>query len=193
MSGTLGERDNDTTLRQWILQNGGNIHKGLALCTPQSLDDSKRGIFSLSKIKKGDVLIRLPDKCALNGKDLPARYEDKNASPWLRCLASLLQEWHLRSYHSSESMNSYVDSLPNTYESLLNWEMWELRSFLAGTALSSFVLPELEAGDKQYAQKISSHCHAVSTASETESWIICTSRQDRGSWFETRHKTTKNK
>lgn len=148
----MEERDNDTTLRQWIFQNGGNIHNGLALCTPQSIN-SKRGIFSLSKIKKGDVLIRLPDKCALSGKDLPDRYEDKNASPWLRCLASLLQEWHLKSCHSSKSMNRYLDSLPNTYESLLNWESWELHSFLAGTALSSFVLPELEPNDANNMRK----------------------------------------
>eukprot|EP00956_Cyclotella_meneghiniana_P042833 scaffold249330_cov73-Cyclotella_meneghiniana.AAC.7 len=143
----LKEQDKETNLRQWILQNGGNIHKSLTLCTPQSLDDSKRGIFTLSKINKGEELIRLPDKCALSGKSLPDRYEDRNASPWLRCLASLLQARHLRNYDSSEGMNSYLDSLPSTYESLLNWESWELRSYLAGTALSSFVLPELETND----------------------------------------------
>ena len=158
-------------LSQWIIKNGGHIHKSLALCTPDTIHEdhpsastskaqhySRRGIFAKhAPIKKGEELIRLAEKLALDGKDFPVAYgDDKNASPWLRCLASLLQSWHIRDgmldSHSEESpmimegtgCYCYLDSLPEIYDSLLDWTSWELRSFLAGTSLGTFAMAGID-------------------------------------------------
>lgn len=166
-------------LSQWIIENGGNIHKSLTLCTPDEIDEhssiststkeksrgnrnySQRGIFARHPISKGEELIRLPQTLALDGKDLPEQYSNdgqkKNASPWLRCLASLLQAWHIWQSDGSIIRNGrsdvkkkyskytpYLESLPQTYDSLLNWSSWELRTFLAGTALGTFALSDIE-------------------------------------------------
>ncbi|KAL7487233.1 hypothetical protein ACHAW6_012830 [Cyclotella cf. meneghiniana] len=165
-------------LSQWIMQNGGKLHRSLALCMPDDINDeraatssstnnntshpdsSQRGIFAKHcSMLKGEELIRLPQSVALDGRDLPVKYgEHKNASAWLRCLASLLQSWHV--WHNAKSNGKvhgnhskddnlpknysdygpYLDSLPETYDSLLNWSSWEIRSFLAGTTLGIFAL-----------------------------------------------------
>eukprot|EP00804_Cyclotella_cryptica_P014883 CCRYP_019673-RA/>CCRYP_019673-RA protein AED:0.32 eAED:0.32 QI:0/-1/0/1/-1/1/1/0/680 len=187
----LSQRDGNAVLHsnlsQWILQNGGKIHKSLALCMPNDIDgeqtatnsssstdnrmphpdSSQRGIFAKhSSISKGEELIRLPQHLALDGRDLPVNYgEQKNASAWLRCLASLLQSWHIwdnvksnGTVHLDQSKDNnllnnysqygpYLDSLPETYDSLLNWSLWELRSFLAGTTLGIFALSGIKGVD----------------------------------------------
>jgi hypothetical protein len=154
--------DNNVThdnLSKWIISNGGTIHKSLALCTPDTVEDSSssvstnaskdyshRGIFAKhSTIKKGDVLIRLPESLVLDGKDLPVQFGEKNASPWLRCIASLLQAWHIQGVTFKDKCNSdgksyYLESLPETYDSLLNWKSWEIRHLLKGTTLGTIAL-----------------------------------------------------
>ena len=89
--------DDDTlhnNLTQWITQNGGSVHRNLALHTPNSheicndgVNDtitmktqpykfSHRGIFAKhGPISKGEVLIRLPCQLALDGSHLPKNYE----------------------------------------------------------------------------------------------------------------------
>lgn len=170
-------------LTQSIIKSGGSINKSLTLCTPDEVNEhssvapkiggssnySHRGIFANHPIAKGEELIRLPETLALDGKDLPEQYsnggQQKNASPWLRCLASLLQAWHTSQSDGSTARNCgddpkvttitnnyskylpYLKSLPPKYDSLLNWSSWELRTFLAGTALGIFALSGVEAKD----------------------------------------------
>ena len=172
-------QNNDSTihhrLSQWIIENGGHIHKSLALCTPDTVHEdpspasnkahhySQRGIFSKhAAIKKGEELIRLPEKLALDGKDLPMSYGDRNASPWLRCLACLLQSWHIRDGMleaasgqkdaTIDDKGCYLASLPEEYDSLIDWTSWELRSFLAGTSLGTFAMAGVENNDSDTAQ-----------------------------------------
>ena len=207
-----------SNLVRWIAQNGGVIHRNLALHTPASSADkeedsyinddgdssskespgrfSRRGIFAKhGHIDKGEILARLPSHLGLDGSHLPARYDatitqpddnnniesthsasyyaagqppttshhqgqqqQRNASPWLRCLASLMNAW----CHSSGRENQkedvtmlkstlparcnfykhYLSSLPKAYDSLLNWSVVEIKSFLAGTTLRSVTLQD---------------------------------------------------
>ena len=204
--------DDDTlhnNLTQWITQNGGSVHRNLALHTPNSheicndgVNDtitmktqpykfSHRGIFAKhGPISKGEVLIRLPCQLALDGSHLPKNYDtsacqnsdaplstacgniskaqqQRNASAWLRCLASLMNAWHrknrctednlgngkdnsLKQYETSPSTSSvsktfncydpYLASLPKEYDSLLNWSEGEIKYFLSETTLGMTVL-----------------------------------------------------
>ena len=148
-------------------------------------------------ISKGEVLLRLPRHLALDGSLLPATYDydvsthpdddddatctaigasdgqqttqqqQRNASPWLRCLSSLIQAWCQSKHcdrkngnnnnnnsiigHPKEDIdgakskptnfyNPYLASLPKEYDSLLNWSVVEIQSFLAGTALGTAAL-----------------------------------------------------
>ena len=146
-----------SNLSRWIEQNGGKIHKNLALHSPSpsTTADTHRGIFALKgPILKGEELIRLPATLALDGNALPVSYEsvvNTSASNWLRCIASLMHTLYQckRDAKSSSSAAAsaeqeqscvkyahYITSLPKKYDSLLEWTTWEIRTFLAGTALS---------------------------------------------------------
>ena len=151
-----------SNLSRWIEQNGGKIHKNLGLHSPSqstTADYTHRGIFALKgPILKGEELIRLPAALALDGNALPLSYlsekssaTNKSASNWLRCIASLMHTLYQckRDAKSSSSAASsaeqeqpsvkythYITSLPKKYDSLLEWTTWEIRTFLAGTALS---------------------------------------------------------
>jgi len=75
----------------------------------------------------------------------------RNASNWLRCISSFMHtlyqlekdpkrsssvaEKAAQKHPSSVDSAHYITSLPKQYDSLLNWTTWEIRSFLAGTAL----------------------------------------------------------
>lgn len=173
-----------SSLVRWIEQNGGAIHKNLALHAPTDQFTTHnyythRGIFALyGPIVKGEELIRIPAALALDGSELPVTYQhhyedvkqSRNASNWLRCVSSFMHALyqfekngdakHSRSVavaakataaeatnitdnstaegQSSQSRvdySPYIASLPKEYDSLLNWTTWEIRSFLAGTAL----------------------------------------------------------
>ena len=67
-----------SNLSRWIEQNGGNIHKNLALHSPSqstTADYTHRGIFALKgPVLKGEELIRLPAALALDGNALPLSY-----------------------------------------------------------------------------------------------------------------------
>jgi hypothetical protein len=154
-----------SNLSKWIELNGGCIHNNLALHTPSpsdvtdggqrqdknqqvAPDYTRRGIFALhGQIAKGEELIRLPVALALDGHALPVSYYDssasvinqpRNASNWLRCVSSLMHTFY-QSAKATEAQSvkysHYIASLPKRYDSLLNWTTWEIRSFLAGTAL----------------------------------------------------------
>ena len=120
---------------------------------------SHRGIFAKhGPIAKGEILIRLPSTLALDGSKLPTSYTTsttqndiqlkstnddtslkRNASPWLRCMAQLINSYdnqQTKQQHDNEqNYNSYLESLPKEYDSLLNWSTIEIKSFLKGTAL----------------------------------------------------------
>ena len=129
-------------------------------------DYTHRGIFALEgPIIKGEELIRLPAALALDGHALPVSYcEDvsgtspesvgtRSASNWLRCIASFMHTLYLYQCKKDSNRSSpavaiaaqeqpsvkyahYITSLPKKYDSLLEWTTWEIRYFLAGTALS---------------------------------------------------------
>jgi hypothetical protein len=126
-------------------------------------DYTRRGIFALyGPIVKGEELIRLPVTLALDGHALPVSYDDvsvtssasvvnqpRNASNWLRCISSLMHTLYelekdtkmsrpvtaKATETQSVDYAHYIASLPKKYDSLLNWSTWEIRSFLAGTAV----------------------------------------------------------
>jgi len=129
----------------------------------------RRGIFAKhGSIAKEEVLIRLQCNLALDGRDLPLSYELNvsssllssprriNASPWLRCLAALvIARCESRSKHhridlkggggddevaySNNKYDHYLASLPDEYDSLLNWSVGEIRLFLVGTSLCAMM------------------------------------------------------
>ena len=120
---------------------------------------SHRGIFAKQgRISKGEILIRLPSTLALDGSKLPTSYATstcdkndlqlkstnddaslkRNASPWLRCMAQLINAYdnqQKKQHDNEQNYNSYLESLPKDYDSLLNWSTIEIKSFLKGTAL----------------------------------------------------------
>ena len=137
----------------------------------------RRGIFARrGPIAKGETLIRLPPALVLDGSRLPPRYygahvvneigseletpgsdaaggtssaaQHRNASPWLRCLASYIQARgqyeHKKCQDQEEAgfYDPYIASLPEEYDSLLNWSEAEIQSFLAGTALGVVALQD---------------------------------------------------
>lgn len=160
-----------TNLVSWIIQNGGSIHKNLALHTPTPTrqdtiteDFTHRGIFAKhGVISKGEELIRLPCKLALDGSKLSSSYttnlhcstadfddderqlststqqqQRRTASPWLRCLASLMNAMQNKEVKDNSFYNPYLESLPvgcDNYDSILNWSEGEIKYLLAGTAL----------------------------------------------------------
>ena len=163
-------------LVRWIRRNGGEIHPSLGLCI---VNDTSRGIKASRDIDKGELLIRLPCNLALDGSSLPLTFpvgeaaaasdngdsskssdkksivHTRNASPWLRCLTSLLIE---RSKHKSDKKSDgaskeqgeidfgpYLNSLPNSYDTLLDASSWpdeDVSTLLAGTALGAMVQEE---------------------------------------------------
>ena len=72
-------------LVQWITDQGGHVHKALQLVG----DGTARGIFATDKIPKDDLLISLPMDLVISGAKTPAKYNDKAASDWLRCIGAL--------------------------------------------------------------------------------------------------------
>lgn len=158
---------------QWIRRNGGEIHPNLAL---DVVNDTSRGIKASQAIEKGELLIRLPGNLALDGSSLPLTFivesaaassgdnnkssdtkqiaESRTASPWLRCLTSLLIQC---SKHRGDKTNNvlkeqseidfgpYLDSLPDSYDTLLDASSWpdeDVSTLLGGTALGMMVQEE---------------------------------------------------
>lgn len=123
--------------------------------------------MSSGPITKGEVLISLPPRLALDGSGMPVEYttdQPMNASPWLRCLASLVQVWYQQQMKDDDNdckcngtssrdtattpsskrnfYKPYLDSLPKSYDSILNWSAREIQSFLVGTTLGTVALQE---------------------------------------------------
>ena len=111
-------------LKEWIKQNNGIIHPSLTHGSSRS--GNGRGIFATESISKGQVLISLPSKLSINGKMLPSTYkfnnnddnddnddndnnddDDKvirNASPWLRCIISLILSYKYMTKNNQRPM-----------------------------------------------------------------------------------------
>lgn len=165
-------------LTEWIRHNGGEIHPSLDL---DVVDEASRGIRAKSNIEKGELLIRLPGKLALDGSSLPLTFTvetsahnsnnapsdaksmeaKRTASPWLRCLTYLLiqSSKHKRDDNGSSKeakptatidngdidFGPYLDSLPDTYDTLLDstsWPDYDMNVLLAGTSLGTMVQEE---------------------------------------------------
>ena len=161
-------------LVSWIRNQGGEIHSALDL---DVVDKSSRGIKATADIEEGSVLIRLPAKLALDGSGLPTAYEVKDssgrddtgkrtASPWLRCLTSLLTESALARGKSAKknagddaiNFAPYLKSLPDSYDTLMNESSWsneDVAKLLAGTALGTVVTEERKADMMNQRYKLS--------------------------------------
>lgn len=158
-------------LVSWIRNQGGEIHSALDL---DVVDKSSRGIKATADIEEGSVLIRLPAKLALDGSRLPMAYEMKDASgrdnhvsgkrrasPWLRCLTSLLTESATTNKNASDdaiNFAPYLNSLPECYDTLmdeLSWSNEDVATLLAGTALGTVVTEERKADMMKQRYKLS--------------------------------------
>eukprot|EP00984_Skeletonema_dohrnii_P001016 scaffold321_cov110-Skeletonema_dohrnii-CCMP3373.AAC.8 len=102
----------------------------------------------------------------------------RNASNWLRCISSFMHTLYqlekdpkrsssvadkaAQKQPSSVDYAHYITSLPKQYDSLLNWTTWEIRSFLAGTALGVNALQtDLETKDAAAETSESQHDDAL--------------------------------
>ena len=161
-------------LISWIRNQGGEIHSALDL---DVVDRSSRGIKATADIDEGSVLIRLPAKLALDGSGLPTTYEVKDASghddtgkrtasPWLRCLTSLLTEsagargQATKKNAGDDVINfaPYLNSLPESYDTLMDESLWsneDVATLLAGTALGTVVTEERKADMMNQRYKLS--------------------------------------
>ena len=177
-------------LVSWIRNQGGEIHSALDL---DVVDKSSRGIKATADIEEGSVLIRLPAKLALDGSGLPTTYEVKNssgrdetgkrtASPWLRCLTSLLTETALARGKSAKkkagddaiNFAPYLKSLPDSYDTLMDESSWsneDVAKFLAGTALGTVVTEERKADmmNQRYKLSIVPYLHHVGLVAANDS------------------------
>ena len=155
------------SLVSWIRNQGGEIHIALDI---EAVDKSARGIKATADIDEGSMLIRLPAKLALDGRRLPTAYGRRDgpsrdnhftgmrpASPWLRCLASLLIESatargtsQSKKAENDDAINfaPYLNSLPESYDTLMDESSWsdeDVSTLLAGTALGTVVTEERKA------------------------------------------------
>jgi SET domain len=134
-------------LKSWIEKSGGTVHPFLHLArrsapiNSQGLSLSKgiRGLFTSSPIKKGELLLKIPSKLALSGEKLPKQWNDRVASPWLRCIACLY------SAQGVAEFEPYLASLPSEYETLWQWEDNEIK-YLDGTALGEILKVDRKEG-----------------------------------------------
>lgn len=81
-------------LKSRIKASGGHIHSSLKI--EDDGTTGSRGIVATENVKKGELLIRLPENLVISGERLPVQFDDetgtqKTASPWLRCLSALLR------------------------------------------------------------------------------------------------------
>lgn len=170
-----GSSDEASELVGWIRLHGGTVHDALEVRTPIAGGDDgrsspaaarscrRRGVFARRPIRRGDELVRLPRRLALDGRANPSSYDwappdgaerKRSASPWLRCLASLVAALaDSRGGAAEEGGGSdgatggksagpvdhgpYVSSLPGHYDSLLNWTPDEVDTYLRGTSLAA--------------------------------------------------------
>jgi hypothetical protein len=119
-------------LVKWIERSGGKIHEALEIRDDGS--SSSRGVYATQKIAKGQTLIYLPNDLVLSGESMPAEYDNKVTSPWLRTVAALIRAWQ-----EGEHFRAYLEMLPTEYDSLLDWTDEEVSDYLAGTTLGSMI------------------------------------------------------
>jgi hypothetical protein len=125
-TGFEGMHDSYSSLTKWIRSHGGYVHKALSLKGA----GTNRGIFAESSLSAGDKLVSIPARLSINGSELGTSYGDKRASNWLRCIAAFY-----KAQGGSKFYQPYLDSLPQDYESLLNWSDAEVASYLSGTTI----------------------------------------------------------
>ncbi|KAG7373915.1 SET methyltransferase domain containing protein [Nitzschia inconspicua] len=137
-------------LVNWVHQAGGFVHPALRLTG----HGPSRGVVTIAPIQKGDLLIRIPPSCVISGIHVPSKVDGTPASPWLRCLGALLQakkESQLQSTSNCRrvlpsttliSCTPYIESLPsrNEYETLFQWSLSDIQTFLGGTTLGKLLL-----------------------------------------------------
>jgi hypothetical protein len=134
-------------LVEFVVGSGGHVHPSLRL------DGAgvSRGLVASGPISVGDLLVRLPASCVISGENLrPVVDEEaaRAASPWLLCLGAYLRAKRL--LHQADdgddsdgngaariSWAPYFQSLPSTsaYETVLQWSLEEIKSYLRGTTL----------------------------------------------------------
>ncbi|KAG7349865.1 SET methyltransferase domain containing protein [Nitzschia inconspicua] len=138
-------------LVNWVHQAGGFVHPALRLTG----HGPSRGVVTVAPIQKGDLLIRIPPSCVISGIHVPSKVDGSPASPWLRCLGALLQA-KKESKDSKSTSNRrrvfpsttlisctpYIESLPssNEYETLFQWSVSDIQTFLGGTTLGKLLL-----------------------------------------------------
>lgn len=137
-------------LVEFVQAAGGYVHPSLQLVG----DGPSRGVVASSPLSKGGLLIRLPPSCVIHGERLgpnaPETAELVSASPWLRCLGAYLLA---RTYHCFDdeldetvaekiSWTPYFQSLPtfHEYETLFQWTLDEIQTYLRGTTLGQMLL-----------------------------------------------------
>jgi len=157
--------------------------------TDKKKNYSHRGIFAKNgPISKGEVLIRLPSTLALDGSKLPSSYTTsttcdkndiqlkstndddassslkRNASPWLRCMAQLINAYdnqEKKQHDNEQDYNPYLESLPKEYDSLLNWSTIEIKSFLKGTVLCTSATTNSSSSDDYSNAKVDENDRAL--------------------------------
>ncbi|KAL3911746.1 MAG: hypothetical protein SGILL_007161 [Bacillariaceae sp.] len=124
-----------------VQQVGGFVHPSLVLAG----SGPSRGIMATSFIAKEELLIRIPEQCAISGIHLPSEVDGTPASPWLRCLGALLQAKKESKWPINTTLffaRPYIRSLPaaEEYETLFQWSLQDIQKYLSGTTLGKVLL-----------------------------------------------------
>ena len=145
-------------LVEWVQACGGQVHSALEL----QGEGPSRGVYTTGEIQVGELLIQIPSRCVVSGETVDANgivgkqsllssatiYSKPPspsptptptptlASPWLKCVAAYYQAGI---QPSDQFFDPYVQSLPNQYETLLQWTDSQIHEYLGGTTLGWMV------------------------------------------------------
>ncbi|CAJ1937279.1 unnamed protein product [Cylindrotheca closterium] len=129
-------------LTSWVQKkHGGLVHQALHMETTNN--GSNRGVIASRPIDQGELLIRLPSSCILSGRTLLHKPDYakslRQKSSWMQCVSSF---YLASSSNENDNWKPYLDSLPQTYETLFQWSNEEIKTYLKGTTLGAMVLAD---------------------------------------------------
>jgi len=159
------DQDQDQDYSKGISYRGIRIHQIMSNKRKSNADSAGGTVAHedatrLVMVSKDEVLVRIPMKCAVSGilekKERRIQQQDNKesgkynlipASPWLRCVRSLMKAKVQSSkeckqddgHGHSNFFTPYIRSLPKSYDTLLNWTDEELEG-LRGTVLYDSII-----------------------------------------------------